>query len=123
MTTYSALHEHIILESFLDEMANLNPDDTGLPYVVWLGEVGGQHGPRIKVSNTKGKMNKNSCFVMTVSRNPEVITPRSCMLKNYEVDDIKDWIQLNYDTLMSLWKAYETGVGSVHKLLLDLRKL
>lgn len=115
--------EKILIESFLDEMANLVPEDTGLPYVIWLGEVGGQHGPRIKVSNTRGKMNSNSCFVMSVSKTPQVLTPKSCKLKQHEVDDISDWIQLNYDKLMELWNVFETGNGSAAKILASLSKI
>lgn len=115
--------ETLILESFLDETSNLPPADTGLPYVVWLGEVGGQHGPRIKVSNTKGKMNKSSCFVMSVSKTPALLTPKSCKLKQHEVNDISDWIQLNYDVLMDLWDVYETGDGSTAKLISSLKRI
>lgn len=36
------------------EVANLPSRATGVGYVMYFGEVGGQHGPRIKVSNTPG---------------------------------------------------------------------
>lgn len=115
--------EKLIIESFIDEMANLPSADTGLGYVIWIGEVGGQHGPRVKVSNTRGKMNVNNCFVMSVARIPEVLTPRSCKISKSEVDNVSDWIKLNYNTLMELWKVYETGVGSTIKLQSKLHKI
>ena len=115
--------ERILIESMLDEMANLNPDDTGLSYVIWMGEIGGQHGPRIKVSNVRGKMQSNNCFVMSVSHDPVVITRASCKLSQSEVDDVADWVKINYGTLMSMWKVYESGAGSMIELHSKLIKV
>lgn len=117
------LVESNIIEAFLDEMSNLTSSDTGLDYVIWVGEVGGQHGPRVKVSNTRGRMNKDSCFVMSVAKEPQLITPKSCRLKSSEVDEISDWIKLNYGILMKMWKVYETGNGSLISLQNQLLKL
>lgn len=115
--------EKLIIESFLDEMANLHPEETGMDYVIWIGEVGGQHGPRIKVSNTKGKMNKTDCFVMSIAKEPQVLTTKSCKLTTSKLEDLSDWIKLNYDILMKMWNAYETGTGSLAKLILQLKSL
>lgn len=123
MKTYTELNENLILESFLDEMANLTHDDTGLEHTIWLGAVKGHHGPRIKVSNNYGRMNSNDCFVVTISKVPVVETPNSCKLKQYQVDDIIDWIKLNYDVLMKLWNVYETGTGSSVELMNQLKKI
>jgi len=49
---------------------------------------------------------------------PEVLTPKSCKLSSSNVEDISDWIKLNYDILMKMWKTYETGTGSLAKLIL-----
>jgi len=117
------LQDQLLIEGFLDEMASLAPEDTGLPYIIWMGEIGGQHGPRIKVCNVRGKMQQNNCFVMTVSHEPIVATPTTCKLRQAEVDDIADWIRLNYDTLMKMWKVYETGTGSIIALHNQLQKL
>lgn len=111
-----------MVEGFIMEMANINPDDSGLDYVIWVGPVGGKHGPRVKVSNIKGKMT-NDAFVMSVSKTPEVLTPHTCKLKNSEIDDIRDWIKLNYDVLYNFWKFGESGEGSFVKLYMALRKL
>lgn len=105
------------------EMANLHYDDTGIPYVMWLGEVGGQHGPRIKVSNVKGKFQTNNYFVITVDKDPSVVTPKSMHLPPMELQNIIDWIMLNYDCLMRLWDMYESGSGSIAKELQNLKKI
>lgn len=99
--------EQKIVSGFLDEMARLARPETGLEYVFWMGEVGGQHGPRIKVSNNKGKMTPTDSFVVSVSKNPSVLTPRTCKLPTSTVEDILDWIRLNYETLMEMWEVFE----------------
>lgn len=118
------LTEDIIIEqaNLMMEMANLTPDETGVPYVIWLGAVGGQHGPRIKVSNTRGKMSTD-CFVVLVSRTPVVVTPSTVKIPQSNVQDVLDWVMLNYDVLMGLWQVYETGTGSSVPLLQQLKKI
>ena len=117
------LTEQEILESPMNEMANLYPNDTGLPTVIWFGEVGGQHGPRIKVSNEPGRFDQRNCFVLTVSKQPVNQTPKSTKVKKSIETEIKDWIILNYDDLMELWKIHETGNGNPHPILMRLKKL
>lgn len=114
--------EKCIIEAFTMQMANLAPSDTGLPVVIWFGEVGGSHGPRIKVSNIKGKFAANDCFVMSVSREPQVLTPKNAKLKSHEIEDLKDWIKINYEVLMQAWLAFETGESGIDTLR-DLKKL
>lgn len=118
------LTEDTIIEqaNLMMETANLTPDETGVPYVIWLGAVGGQHGPRIKVSNTRGKMSTD-CFVVSVSRTPVVVTPSTVKIPQSNVQDVLDWVMLNYDVLMGLWQVYETGMGSSVPLLQQLKKI
>lgn len=115
--------EEQLLNAAMLEMANLAAADTGLPVVIWIGEIGGQHGPRIKASNLKGKFAPHDNFVLSVDKEPQVLTPSSMKLKEAEVQDIKDWIKLNYDELMELWRHFETGEGSTIELLSKLKKL
>lgn len=115
--------ERQILEVVMTEMANLFPIKTGLPTVIWFGEVGGQHGPRIKVSNIKGKFAQNDNFDISVEKEPRVLTPRAVKLKVSDIEDIFDWIKINYDDLMKLWEIYESGDGDVDPLLASLKKV
>jgi hypothetical protein len=112
-----------LVESTFFEMANWYPNDTGLNYVIWFGEVGGQHGPRIKVSNIKGTFAKHDNFVMSISKEPVNLTPKFTKISSDDVDDIKDWIKLNYAILMKLWEIYETGNGSAIEQQNKLEKL
>lgn len=94
----------------MNEMANLYPSRTGVNYVMWFGEVGGQHGPRIKVSNEKGKFAIHSNFTLSVSKTPEVMTPEgSVHISERDLNKIKEWIVQNHDNLMLLWRVHETG--------------
>ena len=104
------LQEITPTEDIMLEMANLYPQRTGVDYVMWFGEVGGQHGPRIKVSNLKGRFAINDNFTLSVGPIPEVMTPPSSVhIKQRELDKIIQWIQLNNDDLMLLWQIHETG--------------
>ena len=114
--------EKAILEAFTMQMATMQPKETGLPVAIWFGEVGGTHGPRIKVSNIKGKFAANDCFVMSVSREPAVLTPKNAKLKLHEVELIKDWIKLNYEDLMQAWYNAEHE-ESYLQILIDLKKI
>ena len=115
--------EQKILDAPMMEMANLYPKETGLSTVIWLGEVGGQHGPRIKVSNVPGKFAANDNFVISVSRNPVVLTPKSMKLNSRKLEDLLDWVILNYEVLMELWNIHESGDGSAHEVIQNLQRL
>ena len=115
--------ETLILEAPMNEMANLFPENTGLERIIWFGEVGGQHGPRIKVSNVKGKFALNDNFVISVEKNPRVLTPRSMKIKQSELDDLFDWVKINYSDLMEMWRMYESGNGNPLKIANDLKKI
>ena len=47
------LDEAWILAQPINEMAGIPTSNSGLPYFIWIGKIGGQHGPRIKVSNKR----------------------------------------------------------------------
>jgi hypothetical protein len=115
--------EDAILQAPMIEMANLFPTDTGLQYAIWFGEVDGQHGPRVKVSNIRGKFAASDNFVISVTREPKILTPKSVKINIDDQTDITDWIKLNYDDLMKMWKVYETGDGSLVPIIQDLKKL
>lgn len=115
--------QRLLVEAEFMEMANLPPDNTGLGYVIWIGEVGGQHGPRIKVSNVRGKFAVSDNFVISISKDPVNLTPKFTKISPDEVEDVKDWVKLNFDQLMKLWKIFETGNGDVIEALSRLKKL
>ncbi|MGI0076327.1 MAG: hypothetical protein ACREAU_02835 [Nitrosopumilaceae archaeon] len=92
------------------EMANLTPSNTGVGYVMYFGEVGGQHGPRIKVSNKKGRFARESNFVVSVSQTPEVLSPETSVdIPQSELNKVFEWVKINYADLMLLWQILQTG--------------
>jgi hypothetical protein len=112
-----------LLKQPINEMAGLPSKTTGLPYFLWIGKVGGQHGPRVKVSNKKGAFDENDNFVVSVGKPAEVLTPKSVNIKSTELEQVLDWVTLNYDELMALYNMYETGTGDVVQLLSALKKI
>lgn len=117
------ISEEEILSAPMNEMANLFPKSTGLDTIIWFGEVGGQHGPRIKVSNIKGKFALEDNFVISVSKDPKVLTPKSMKLKAEELQNVFDWVMLNYDDLILMWKMYEAGSDDPNEIISQLKKI
>ncbi len=88
------------------EMANLSPEDTGVPrYTIWVSS--GQavkHGPRIKV--TKGiRWKENENATVTIQDTPKVIGGDSIGMRKKEYDAIAEWVILNKDLLLRFWKG------------------
>lgn len=90
------LFENVILL----EMANLFPKQTGLSAPVWIGKVGGRHNLRIKVSNQRHRYNPNDTFVISVDKIEPKVLSGHVGLKTEEVEQILDWVKLNYEKLI-----------------------
>lgn len=103
-------------------MANVPPEDTGLPagVVVFVSPQQGQHGPRIKVSNTPGRMVPTDTFSVTIEDHPQVVGqakfPASTVAK------IGEWVVLNKEVLMRYWNTASTNYKT-KDMLNDLRPL
>ena len=70
----------------------------------------------------KGKFSSTDNFVISVEKEPRVLTPRSMKLKSSELDDLFDWVKMNYDDLMQMWNMYESGEDAT-EVILSLKKL
>jgi hypothetical protein len=80
-------------------MANLFPEDTGLPFVVWISPRGAARpDARIKVA----KSERATEFVASVAIRPE---PRLAAghLSTAELALAARWITLNRDVLLAYW--------------------
>lgn len=93
-------------------MATLQTHETGLGYPVWIGKVGGHHGPRIKVSNHPAKWRQNDNFVMSIDQDPAILAGIS-KIDAKDLNNIKDWISINFDDLMLLWWMFERDAAEV----------
>lgn len=91
----------------LYEMANMQPEDTGLLPIIHVMHVGkAKHGPRIKVSNINGRFHPDDNFTVTAEVEPRVIG--DCKLKQEHLDDIIDWVKLNRDHIHHVWHDGDT---------------
>ena len=87
------------------EMTGIKPKDSGLSCYIWISSRGNaKHGPRVKVSNISGKFDANDNFSITVSDNPIVISGK-CKLTQDNLEQLKDWIKLNYKNLHLIWNS------------------
>ena len=84
------------------EMANLRPERTGLPFVVFISQKGGaRHDVRVKVA--PGAKVKPSEMV-TVAIRPSVRVVRGA-LDPRDLALLTRWIDLNRNTLIEYWNA------------------
>lgn len=98
----------------LYEMANLWPNDTGLPIVIWVQEKGyNRHGPRIKVMAKKGKMNIEQTISMTIEDEPKVVGGQ---LSNEYYRVVSKWIRKNKENLILYWKQKISSVELFKRL-------
>ena|ERR1700737_4649248 len=101
-------------------MSGLRADKTGLPnsiYIWFSTDMGMSHGPRIKVSNTRGKYNKTDNFSMSISDNPIVVAGTAKDFKPYELVAIGKWILLNKDLLIKFWYSEDMDDDDVKPYL------
>ena len=102
----------------LYEMANLFPDDTGLPVTVWVSPRGrARHAARIKVCRTAGnKMVPTNTAVVSISAEPVVVVGT---LPIRYVEPVAKWVASNREALLEYWVG-AIGTGA---LLRKLKRL
>jgi hypothetical protein len=84
------------------DMANLRPDRTGLPYVVFISQKGGaRHDVRIKLARA-AKVRPSEMLTVAVRPAPQLI--RGTMNRE-EFDLVKRWIELNRNVLIDYWNG------------------
>ena len=77
----------------LFEMSSINGNLTGINDVfIWVGEKNPKHAHRIKVSNIKGRYNKNYTFSIRVH---DLIVDGVCKLDRKSVEKINNFIIKN----------------------------
>jgi hypothetical protein len=84
----------------LFEMANLRPERTGLPFVVFISQQGGaRHDVRVKVARGA---RVRPAEIITVAVRPFVRVVRG-KLDPYDLNLLTRWIELNRDVLVDYW--------------------
>jgi len=94
-----------ITEDELYEMANVYPDDSGLPMTVWVRPRSNErHGPRIKVCTLYGpRILPHDTVTVTLPPFIRVI-PRGG-LSAAELRAVSDWIRLNEAAITAHWEG------------------
>lgn len=98
-------------ERALFEMANLYPEDTGLPMTVWVSPRGtARHDARVKVCMVHGnRMTVDNLAVMSVRPEPKLLHGE---LAPKDERAVAGWIRLNEDVLIAYWNG-EIGTGAM----------
>jgi hypothetical protein len=97
------------------EMANLRPETTGLPFVVWISQrAGARHDVHVKVAHSP-KL-KDPADLGTYALRPlrHVEGPP---LPSAEEDLLQKWVELNQQALIDFWDAKIEYTEDVLKLL------
>lgn len=96
---FGKIIDELSFEEGLYEMANLRPQTTGLPFVVFISQRGGaQHDVRVKIS--REPLTRE--FIASVSVRGE-IEIKEGDLPNAELEQLKQWIELNREVLVGFW--------------------
>ena len=99
------------------DMANLRPERTGLPFVVFISQHGGaRHDVRIKLARSS-RVRPSEMITVAVRPEPRVIRGR---LSAHEFEQVKRWLELNADVLVDYWNGVieytEDVMGALKKL-------
>lgn len=89
-------------EEILD-MRVLEPDQTGVPFLVWISTRMASHGPRVKGYLGRSGSDQPS-FTVTVSAEPEVVASSYGERQTLRAAAaLIPWVRLNADELHRLW--------------------
>lgn len=81
------------------EMANLRPERTGLPFVIFVSQQGGaRHGPRIKISPLP-HYNADEAVTVTLEKPPRALGP----VDKRDLELVAQWIELNREAIEGYW--------------------
>lgn len=84
----------------LFDMANLRPERTGLPFVVFISQRGGaRHDVRIKIAPGP-KVRPSEMVTVAIRPNARIVRGR---LDPSDLALLRRWIELNRETLIKYW--------------------
>jgi hypothetical protein len=84
------------------DMANLRPERTGLPFVVFISQRGGaRHDVRIKLSRAP-RVRPSELVTVAVRPVPRVVQGH---VSGPEFDLVRQWIELNEAVLVDYWNG------------------
>jgi hypothetical protein len=103
------------LSDDLDLMTNLYPRTTGLPMVIWVGpRYGARHDVRLKAMQHHGnRMDPGDLAVVALRPNVHVVAGQ---LSAADLDEIRRWVDLNWDAILAHWEERIDGAELVQRL-------
>jgi hypothetical protein len=98
-----------VTEADLYEMANVYPNETGLPMTVWVSPRGhARHDVRVKVCRVHGaRMTIDNTAVVAIRPTPRLVEGQ---LSPLDMNVVNDWLRLNEAALVDYW---EGTIGTV----------
>lgn len=98
-------------------MSNVQPDESGLPFVVYISERQGPHDVRVKIAADA----KAPPFVASVSVRPtvEIVAGK---LSNRDLELVRQWIELNRQVIIDHWEGQILSSRQVLNALKPLPK-
>lgn len=97
------------------EMADLRPESTGLPFVVWISQrAGARHDARVKVAHSPKLKDPSDLGSYALRPFRHVDGPG---LSSAEEDLLRRWLELNQKTLVGFWDGSIEYTEDVLKLL------
>jgi len=86
----------------LFDVANLRPERTGLPFVVFISQKGGaRHDVRVKLARG-AKARPSEMIRIAVRPTPRIVHGE---LNTLEFGLVRRWIELNEDVLVNYWNG------------------
>jgi hypothetical protein len=99
------------------EMANLRPERTGLPFVVFISQRGGaRHGVRVKVARAP-KVRPSEMVTVALCPSVRVVRGR---LDPQDLELLRQWIDINEQVLIDYWNGV---IGYTEDALNSLRPI
>lgn len=86
----------------MDEMASLDPEQTGIDIHMYVSTKQGKHGPRIKVAPSEQQYASRETLSISISDNPEI--KEGSIYVNPEIlQQVYEFIKINKNLLLDFW--------------------
>lgn len=105
-------------EDYLLEMANVNKQDTGLPYDLWIDSVGKDRNNKHNEPRIKVDVDNQLIPIIIDKENPDI--PESVKkqgIKTFKnINKIKDYVKKYYDVFIKHWNKELTDRQALNLL-------
>lgn len=96
-------------------MSNVQPAESGLPFLAHLSERQGQHDVRVKLAYKA----PNWIAIVTVRPTVEIVVGQ---LSKHDLDLVRQWIEMNKDVIVAHWEGQMPSSRDVLNALKPLPK-